>query len=258
MKKTLLLLSLTSTLMFATTAAELTKTNCASCHMLTTPTPDMIPTMKAPAMDAVMFHINLVMQDKKEIKDFIVDYVQYPKASKTVCESNKVQEFGVMPSLKGKVSVKDLATIAEHVMTNFPTPEFVAMIKEVQRNDKMNALLNSPFLINKENLPHFTGLLVKNWDKAGLGLSDKQKEKLLVIRKETITGIKKLKMKIEELEIEVIDAMIDREAPSTVASQVDEIAKLKAEVTKIHLKCIANTTAILSDEQIEFLLPFWE
>jgi hypothetical protein len=244
--------------MFATTAAELTKTNCASCHMLTTPTPDMIPTMKAPAMDAVMFHINLVMQDKKEIKDFIVDYVQYPKASKTVCESNKVQEFGVMPSLKGKVSVKDLATIAEHVMTNFPTPEFVAMIKEVQRNDKMNALLNSPFLINKENLPHFTGLLVKNWDKAGLGLSDKQKEKLLVIRKETITGIKKLKMKIEELEIEVIDAMIDREAPSTVASQVDEIAKLKAEVTKIHLKCIANTTAILSDEQIEFLLPFWE
>ena len=162
MKKTLLLLSLTSTLMFASTGAELTKTNCASCHMLTTPTPDMIPTMKAPAMDAVMFHINLVMQDKKEIKDFIVDYVQYPKASKTVCESNKVQKFGVMPSLKGKVSEQDLATIADHMMANFPTPEFVAMIKEVQKNDKMNALLNSPFLINQENLPHLTGLLVKN------------------------------------------------------------------------------------------------
>ena len=70
MKKALLLLSLASTMMFASTGAELTKNNCASCHMLTTPTPDMIPTMKAPAMDAVMFHINLVMQDKKEIKDF--------------------------------------------------------------------------------------------------------------------------------------------------------------------------------------------
>jgi hypothetical protein len=257
-KKSLLLLVLTSPFIFASSGAELTKNNCASCHMLSTPTPDMIPTMTAPAMDAVMFHINLVMQDKKEIKDFILDYVQYPKASKTVCESNKVQKFGVMPSLKGKVSQKDLAIIADHMIANFPTPEFVRMIKEVQKNDKMNALLNSPFLINQENLPHFTGLLIKNWDKAKLGLSDEQKEKLLVIRKETIKGVKKLKMQIKELEDEVIEAMIDREAPSTVESQVDEIAKLKAQVTKIHLKCISETTAILSDKQIEFLLPFWE
>ena len=257
-KKSLLLLTLISSFIFAFSGAELTKNNCASCHILTTPTPDMIPTMKAPAMDAVMFHINLVMQDKKEIKAFIMDYAINPKASKSVCESNKVQSFGVMPSLKGKVSQKELAIIAEHMIENFPTPEFVAMIKEVQKNDKMNALLNSPFLINKENLPHFTGLLIKNWDKAKLGLSDAQKEKLLVIRKETKEGVKKLKIEIDELETEVIDAMIDREAPSTVESQVDKIAKLKAQVTKIHLKCISNTTEILSDEQIEFLLPFWE
>ena len=81
---------------------------------------------------------------------------------------------------------------------------------------------------------------------------------MLIIRKETKTGVQKLKIEIEELEAEVIEAMIDREAPSSVESQVDEIAKLKAEVTKIHLKCISNTIAILNDEQIEFLLPFWE
>ena len=258
MKKTLLLLALTSKMIFATNGAELTKENCASCHMLSTPTPDMIPTMKAPAMDAVMFHINLVMQDKKEIKAFIMDYAINPEASKSVCESNKVQSFGVMPSLKGKVSQKDLAIIADHMIENFPSSEFVAMIKEVQKNDKMNALLNSPFLINKENLPHFTGLLIKNWDKAKLGLSDEQKEKLLLIRKETKESIQKLKMQIDEFESEVVEAMIDREAPSTVESQVNDIAKLKAEVTKIHLQCISKTTTILSDEQIEFLLPFWE
>ena len=144
MKKTLLLLSFTTTMMFANNGAELTKTNCASCHTLTTPTPAMIPTMKAPAMDAVMLHINLVMSDKKEIKAFIMDYAINPKASKSVCESNKVQKFGVMPSLKGKVSEKDLSIIADHMMANFPTPEFVTMIKEIQRNDKMNALKNSP------------------------------------------------------------------------------------------------------------------
>lgn len=258
MKKILLVFSLTSTIIFAASGEELTKRNCASCHILTTPTPDMIPTMKAPAMDAVMFHINLVTTDKKEKKAFIMDYVVNPDASKSVCESNKVQSFGVMPSLKDKVSEKDLAIITDHMIENFPTPKFVAMIKEVQKNDKMNALLNSPFLINKENLPHFTSLLIKNWDKAKLGLSDAQKEELLIIRKETKTGVQKLKIEIEELEAEVIEAMIDREAPSSVESQVDEIAKLKAEVTKIHLRCISNTIAILNDEQIEFLLPFWE
>ncbi len=258
MKKTLLLLSLTSTMMFATTGAELTKTNCASCHMLTTPTPDMIPTMKAPAMDAVMFHINLAMQDKKEIKDFIVDYVQYPKASKSVCESNKVQHFGVMPSLKGKVSEQDLATIAEYVMANFPTPEFVTMIKEIQKNDQMNALMNSPFLINSEALPHLTKLLLVNWDKAKLGLTEEQKEKLLVVRNETLGAMKEIQEKVKVLEDEIIEFTVDDEALEKIYPKVEELAKLKVEATKVQLKCLKESMKILNDAQIEYLLPFWD
>lgn len=258
MKKTLLLLTLTSTMMFATTGADLTKTNCASCHILTTPTPDMIPDMKAPAMDAVMFHINLVMQDKKEIKDFIVDYVQYPKASKSVCESNKVQNFGVMPSLKGKVSEQDLASIAEHIMTNFPSPEFVNMIKEIQTNDKMNALMNSPFLLNNEELPHLTKLLMLNWDKAKLGLTDEQKEKLLIVRNETLSAVNEIKQKVKVLEDEIIEATVDGEALEKIYLKVEEVAKLKVEATKVQLKCLKESMNILNDAQIEFLLPFWD
>ena len=258
MKKTLLLLSLTSTMMFAATGAELTETNCASCHMLNTPTPDMIPAMKAPAMDAVMFHINLVMQDKKEIKDFIVDYVQYPKASKSVCESNKVQNFGVMPSLKGKVSEQDLASIAEHIMTNFPSPEFVTMIKEIQTNDKMNALINSPFLLNNEELPHLTKLLMQNWDKAKLGLTDAQKEKLLLVRNETLSAVNEIKQKVKVLEDEIIEATVDGEALEKIYLKVEEVAKLKVEATKVQLKCLKESMNILNDAQIEFLLPFWD
>lgn len=258
MRKTLLLFALTSTMMFATTGADLTKTNCASCHMLTTPTPDMIPDMKAPAMDAVMFHINLVMQDKKEIKDFIVDYVQYPKASKSVCESNKVQNFGVMPSLKGKVSEQDLALITEHIMANFPSPEFVNMIKEIQTNDKMNALMNSPFLLNNEELPHLTKLLMLNWDKAKLGLTDEQKEKLLVVRNETLNAVNEIKQKVKVLEDEIIEATVDDEALEKIYPKVEEVAKLKVEATKVQLKCLKESMNILNDEQIEFLLPFWD
>ena len=258
MKKTLLLLSLTSTMMFASTGAELTKTNCASCHMLNTPTPDMIPTMKAPAMDAVMFHINLGMSDNKEIKAFIMDYAINPKASKSVCESNKVQSFGVMPSLKGKVSEKDLGTIADHMMANFPTPEFVRMIKEVQRNDKMNALLNSPFLINQEALPHMTKLLIQNWDKATLGLSEEQKDKLIDVRVDTVSAVRKIKKQVKVLEADIIEALVDGENPKSVHAKVDEVAKLKAEATKVHLKCISDTVGILSEEQLELILPFWD
>ncbi|MFC2057550.1 hypothetical protein ACFLR6_01290 [Campylobacterota bacterium] len=258
MKKTLLLLSLTSSLMFASTGAELTKNNCASCHMLTTPTPDMIPTMKAPAMDAVMFHINLVMNKPEEIKAFIMDYAVNPDASKSVCESNKVQKFGVMPSLKGKVSEKDLATIVDHMMGTFPSPEFVSMIKEIQKNDKMSALLNSPFLLNKEELPHLTKLLIMNWDKAALGLTDEQKEKLLIVRHETLSAIKEIKEKVQALEAEIIEAMVDGEPLEETYPKLEAVAKLKVEATKVQLKCLKRSMKILNDAQIEFLLPFWD
>ncbi len=244
--------------MFASTGAELTKNNCASCHMLTTPTPDMIPTMKAPAMDAVMFHINLVMDKQEEIKAFIMDYAVNPDASKSVCESNKVQKFGVMPSLKGKVSEKDLATIADHMMATFPSPEFVSMIKEIQKNDKMNALLNSPFLLNKEELPHLTKLLIMNWDKAALGLTDEQKEKLLVVRHETLSAIKEIKEKVQALEAEIIEAMVDGEPLEETYLKLEAVAKLKVEATKVQLKCLKRSMEILNDAQIEFLLPFWD
>ena len=60
------------------------------------------------------------------------------------------------------------------------------------------------------------------------------------------------------MEGEVAEAMIDREDPKSVEENLYKIAKLKVEATKIHLKCIAETTAILSEEQVAFLLPFWE
>ena len=66
------------------------------------------------------------------------------------------------------------------------------MINTILRNDKMNALVKSPFLVNVSGLPHMTKLLVHNWDKKALGLSSEQKEKLLVVRQETMKAVKKL------------------------------------------------------------------
>lgn len=258
MKKTLMLLTCASSFIFAASGAELTKANCASCHMLSTPTPDMIPTMKAPAMDAVMFHVNLVKEKKEEAKAFIIDYVFNPDASKSVCESHKVQKFGVMPSLKGKVSQKDLERIADHMIANYPSEAFVRMIKEVQKNDKMLGLINSPFLLNREELPHLTKLLLMHWDKAELGLSDAQKEKLLVVRHDTLGAIKKIKAEVKVLEDEIIEAAVDGESIEEMYPKLEAVSKLKVEATKVQLKCLKRSMEILNDAQIEYLLPFWD
>ncbi len=238
---------------------DVVKSKCATCHMLEKPTPDMIPTLNAPPMEAVMYHTKLVMNDKEKIKAFIADYVMDPAAEKSVCESNKVQQYGVMPSLKGSVSKEELSEISDYLIEHYPSKEFVEMINEIQRNDKMNALQNSPFLINKEALPHLTKLLIKHWDKKALGLSDEQKKRLLVIRKHTIGEVQKAKSKIDMLEAEIIEALLmDEESPKNLYSKVDEVAQLKAAVTKVHIQCISETLEVLDDEQIEFLLPFWD
>lgn len=258
MKRVVLLTLLAGSTLFASSGEVLIKAKCASCHTLKVPKAEMMPDFKAPPMDAVMFHMKDVISDESEMKAFILDYVYNPDASKSVCESHKVQKFGVMPTLKGKVSEKELESISEFMIATYPRAEFVDTIKEILTNDKMRGLQNSPFLINSEGLPHMTKLLLENWDKAKLGLSDDQKSKLLEVRKNTMSGVKKLKEKIKELEDEIAEAMIGREDVSTVDKQIEEIAKMKTEATKIHLKCIADTTAILSDEQVAYLLPFWE
>jgi len=260
--KKLLLLStlfiLPSTITATPSGEELIKTNCASCHLLTVPTAEMIPTFKAPAMDAVLFHLKDAMgNDNKKAKAFIIDYVQNPAIDKSVCESNKVAKFGVMPSLKGKVSKEDLEKIADYMLDTYPRKEFVNMIKELLTNGKMNALKTSPFLINRSSLPHLTKILIENWDKGTLGLTPDQKTKLMVVRKETMSGVKKIKMKLATLESEIVEALVDEETLKTMQPKVEEVAKLKAEATMIHLKCLKDSVEILTEEQLEYILPFW-
>ena len=257
MKKILLVITIVGTALFASSGEGLIKAKCATCHTLEIPKAEMMPSFKAPPMDAVMFHMKDVISDESEMKAFILDYVYNPDASKSVCESHKVQKFGVMPSLKGKVSEKELESISEYMIATYPRAKFVSTIREILRNDKMRGLVNSPFLMNNAGLPHMTKLLIENWDKAKLGLSDNQKSKLLVVRKNTMGGIKKLKGKINELENEIAEDMMDREDINTLDEKIEEVAKMKIEATKIHLKCIADTTTILSDKQVTYLLPFW-
>ena len=237
---------------------ELTQKKCASCHMMEIPKPEQLADLKAPAMNAVLFHVKLAHSEKEEQQKFIMAYVMNPEIAKSVCESNKVQKFGVMPSQKGKVTKEELVKIADYLIEAYPKDAFVAMIKEIQTNGKMNALKSSPFLLNQDEFPHLTKMLIENWDKGALGLTKEQKEKLLVVRKETIAGVKKIKKALKPLQEEVLDLMYEEEELSKLQPKIEAVAKLKAEGSMIHLKCIKETLAILTDEQQELLLPFWD
>ncbi len=111
---------------------------------------------------------------------------------------------------------------------------------------------NPPFLITN-NLPHFAKLLIQHWDNPALHLSEEQKAKLLVVRKETMAGAQKLGQEIASIERQVTEGIFDGKTPDELHALVQTIAGLKAEATMIHLRCIFDTIRILDQQQLDVL-----
>ena len=111
---------------------------------------------------------------------------------------------------------------------------------------------NSPFLIVGK-IPHLTKLLMQQWDNPELNLSDAQKTKLLVVRKTTLTGVRKLGPEIAPLEKQVADGIFAGKTPDELSSTVEAISKLKAEATMVQLRCIYDTSQILDQQQLDLL-----
>jgi Spy/CpxP family protein refolding chaperone len=112
---------------------------------------------------------------------------------------------------------------------------------------------SSPFLI-KRGMPHLTGLLMKSWDDPRLALTPEQKEKLLVVRKETIGAVKALKPQVMTLKKEIVQAGRAGEDPAGLKAKVEKLAALEAEATMAHLKCLHDTRKILKPEQYDYLI----
>ncbi len=146
-----------------------------------------------------------------------------------------------------KKSLMILATAATFAFATTPMP---GMGQGAHMNKKMQKM-QKPFLILGK-MPHLTKLVMMHWD--DLGLSDEQKEKLIQIRKETMGAVKSLKPKIMKLENEVAKATMEGAEPDSLKAKVDEIAKLKAEATMAHIKCIYNTKKVLTPEQLAKLM----
>ena len=111
---------------------------------------------------------------------------------------------------------------------------------------------SKPFLIMGK-LPHYTGLVKLFWDDEDFALTPDQKKKLMVVRKDTMSGVKPLGKQINRLENEVVHAVLNGKSPKSLQAKVDKIAALKAKATQIHLACIYNTQNILTKAQLELI-----
>lgn len=112
----------------------------------------------------------------------------------------------------------------------------------------------SPFLINSKGMPHLTKLVKQNWDNENLALNKEQKGKLILVRKDTVGNVMRLKPQILKLEEEIINLSMQGENLQKIYPMIEKLSQLKAAATKVHVNCIYNTKNILTDKQLNFLL----
>jgi len=128
------------------------------------------------------------------------------------------------------------------------------MMKQAKQGKVMHQKKkNSPFLI-KHGLPHMTKMIMKSWDDSKLALNEGQKTKLLVVRKETMAGVMRLKPEITALEKEIITASKAGTKAADLKTKVEKLAVLESELTMVHLQCIEDSNTILNEEQVAYLM----
>jgi hypothetical protein len=238
MNRTIPKLMLTSLLSFytlnASSGEELFNSKCSMCHLKVRPADKS--TLVAPPAKGVMRHVQMRYANKKDAVAFMSEYILNPQKDKAVCMPKSIKRFGLMPSQKENVTVEEAKIITSWMYDNINTKKKV-----------------SPFLIST-GLPHMTKLVMMNWDNSELNLTSKQKKKLVVVRKETMKGVKSIKPKAIELEKEIKKLTLHGGKIKKINSLIDKLANMKAKATKIHVKCIQDTKAILTKNQIHFLM----
>ncbi|MFA6759933.1 MAG: hypothetical protein WCR69_02670 [Sulfuricurvum sp.] len=142
-----------------------------------------------------------------------------------------------------------------------PIEEFVKLEKLAGRAGAFTTKESFPkdyFLIPK-NLPFLVGLTLYDPNSSELGLSQKQIDAILKVRKNLMDRSTPIALKVKELELEIMNKMVfekDKAKARDLYPLVDEVAKLRVELTHIHLECIESVRDTLTKEQFEELLDY--
>jgi len=133
---------------------KLLQEKCSSCHNLDMPPKIDDKTDLAPPMMAVSFHlidfIHGATKDDKILKatDFIKEYVINPQRSKSYCDKQSLKQYGLMPSLKGKVTQDELEAIAKYIFEHYTTEN---LSKAQQALNRLNAMPKGKRIATQKN-----------------------------------------------------------------------------------------------------------
>jgi len=135
MKKLLLSTALLCTSLFGVDGYEVYKNNCKKCHIESVTKEYALKHFKefsAPPMIEVSGRLkeNIKTTDEEEDVDrylfilFVKDYIVNPNLDNSMCNTGAIERFGVMPSLKGKLTEEEKQAVAEWIYDRFENQKF--------------------------------------------------------------------------------------------------------------------------------------
>jgi hypothetical protein len=153
------------------------------------------------------------------------------------------------------------ANASAEAVLPLPVEDAVKMEKMAGPVGPFTAKENFPkdyFLIPK-NLPYLVGMTLYDPSSSNLKLSKKQIDAILEIKKELMANAAQKALTVKNMELDLMRKVTFEKKDIKAKdyySTVDEIAKLRAELTKIHLDCIEKVKAVLTKEQYEEMLDY--
>lgn len=135
MKKLLLTSAILATSLFAVDGYTVYKTKCMACHtemMSKKYVLKHLSELVAPPMVEVSARLkdNIKTTDDEDDVNrylfilFVKNYIVNPKLDNSMCESEAIEKFGVMPSLKGKINEAQKQAVAEWLYDRYENTKF--------------------------------------------------------------------------------------------------------------------------------------
>ena len=159
-------------------------------------------------------------------------------------------------SMQGKgmgQNCKGMKKMAQGMQGNKMMQSRMMQGKMMQGKMMMKKKMNSPFLI-KHGLPHLSKMIMPFIEDPGFALTADQKEKLAKVRTETMGTIMEIKPEVVSLRKFIVNASASGTSSADLKDKVAKLASLEAKATMVQLKCIEETKAILTKDQLLYLL----
>ncbi|MDD5156891.1 hypothetical protein [Sulfurimonas sp.] len=115
------------------------------------------------------------------------------------------------------------------------------------------------YFLMPKNLPYLVGMTLYDNSSAKLNLSKEQIDAILKIKEELLSKATEKALIIKKLELAMMQEIGLKYKSKKIKElypTVDKIAKLRAELTKMHLVCIEKVKAVLTPAQFEEMLDY--